>query len=160
MEELKISKSNAFKAFASADQKGKQLLKDLFGQDVLSEKITDRVRSYEDACLVEDFFPLTKNQFSFLPEKDQDSALAHHQITIIARALNEGWVPDWSDSNQYKYYPWFVWGGSGLGFSFRAYAYDRSHSSVGSRLVFKNRELAEYAGKQFITIYNHLFLIK
>lgn len=33
--------------------------------------------------------------------------IAHLQLLIIAKALNEGWTPNWSDSSQYKYYPWF-----------------------------------------------------
>jgi hypothetical protein len=160
MEELKISKANALRAFGAADKKGKQLLQDLFGKEVLGDKITDRVKSYEDACLVDNLQPVTIENFSFLAECDRESALAHHQMTIIARVLNEDWTPDWDNGNEYKYYPYFIWGGSGLGFSFCAGGCGRSGTDVGSRLVFKSRELAEYAGKQFITIYNQLFLIK
>ena len=34
--------------------------------------------------------------------------------------------------------------------------YDASYADVGSRLAFSNRDLAEYAGKQFIDIWANL----
>ncbi|MNY77977.1 hypothetical protein D3C86_2180520 [compost metagenome] len=49
--------------------------------------------------------------------------------------------------------------GSGAGFSFFDYAFDHSGSCVGSRLVFKSRELAEYAAKQFINEYKDFFTL-
>ncbi|MOA38929.1 hypothetical protein D3C78_1606660 [compost metagenome] len=49
--------------------------------------------------------------------------------------------------------------GSGAVFSFVVYAYGHSHSGVGSRLVFKSRELAEYAAKQFINEYKDFFTL-
>lgn len=80
--------------------------------------------------------------------------VAFRQIKLIAEALNEGWTPNWGDSNEYKYYPWFNMGGSsGSGFSFGGYDYDLSLSAFGSRLCFKSRELTEYAGEQFTEIY-------
>jgi hypothetical protein len=49
---------------------------------------------------------------------------------------------------------------SGSGLSYDVYDYWRAVASVGSRLCFKSRELAEYAGKQFIDIYTDFFIIK
>jgi hypothetical protein len=150
---VQISKANAFKAFRSADKSGKKLLVDLLGQDVLSEKVTDRIKSYSDACSELGILPLTISDFSALPEQDRESTYAYHQITMIVRALNEGWEPDWNDSNQYKYYPYFQ-AAAGSGFSYGVFSYVLSYSYLGSRLVFKTSELAVYAGQQFLSIYN------
>jgi hypothetical protein len=103
--------------------------------------------------------PVTIENFSFLAECDRESALAHHQMTIIARVLNEDWTPDWDNGNEYKYYPYFIWGGSGLGFSFHDHGYVLSSTLVGSRLVFKSRELARFAGTQFTEIYKEFMVI-
>lgn len=79
--------------------------------------------------------------------------LVNHQIAILlTKALNEGWTPDWSNSNEVKWYPWFDMRGPS-GFRFHGYDDWRSHSSVGSRLCFKTRELTEYAGKTFTAVY-------
>ncbi|WP_166964664.1 hypothetical protein [Yeosuana marina] len=87
--------------------------------------------------------------------------VAYRKLKLIAQALNEGWTPDWTDSNEYKYYPWFEMGSaSGVGFSYDGYDHWYSISCVGSRLCFKSRELAEYAGKQFEDIYKEFLTIK
>ena len=159
---LEIDPLNAIKAYKRADESGKRLLTDLFGEDTLKLDVKARVGSYLDACQEIGMKPLTINDFSFLPPRDRESAFAYHQLTIIAVALNEGWEPDWSNNSQYKYYPWFEYkkglAGGGSGFSFDVYVYDVSTSTVGSRLVFKSRELAEYAAKQFEDIYNKFLL--
>ncbi|MEG0929630.1 hypothetical protein [Algoriella sp.] len=83
------------------------------------------------------------------------------QSIIIAKALNEVWVPDWSDSSQYKYFPYFdMESSSAGGFVCNDYVYWNANALVGSRLCFKSRELAEYAGKQFKDIYEEHYVIK
>jgi len=79
-------------------------------------------------------------------------AASHQAVIAIAKALNEGWKPNWSNSNELKYYAYFEMGGSR---GFRYLGYDRwiSTSGVGSRLAFKSSKLAEYAGSQFTQLY-------
>lgn len=80
--------------------------------------------------------------------------VAYKMIKEIAQAFNEGWVPDWTNSNQGKYYPWFKMSSpSGGGFSYFDYASWRTDSGVGSRLCFKSSDLAKYAGQLFERIY-------
>lgn len=83
------------------------------------------------------------------------------QSIIIVKALNEGWIPDWSNSSQYKYFPWFdMENSSSGGFVYHDFVYWYTYSIVGSRLCLKSRELAEYAGKQFKEIYELHYVIK
>ena len=115
-------------------------------------------------------------------EKDPDTAdiMAYVTLRVITEALNEGWKPQFTEGER-RWYAWYdfltkeeVEGMSdeekeerrvvgrasynagaygGLVFS---YAYNVSAISVtsyGSRLAFKNEELAEYAAKQFGDIY-------
>jgi hypothetical protein len=87
---------------------------------------------------------------------------AQYQIVVIAEALNEGWKPDWGNSDESKYYPWF-WKkeksvSSGFVFDGTDYGYSRAGAGAGLRLCFKTRALAEYAGKQFIEIWNKILL--
>ncbi len=133
----------------------------------ISKKITERVKSFEDACKV---LGIDKNQFlqisSNIPQlkTEIEAYMAFIKMTIIAQALNEGWLPDWTNYNEYKYYPWFYQKKedkvSGLGLSYYDFGCTLSFTTVGSRLVFKTRELAEYAGKQFTEIYNQFLLKK
>jgi hypothetical protein len=83
-----------------------------------------------------------------------DDEVAYKMIKEIVKAFNEGWTPDWTDSSQYKYYPWFKMGSpSGGGFSYGVYGHGHAGSSVGSRLCYKSADLAKHAGQLFESIY-------
>ena len=122
------------------------------------------VKTFEDACKVEKLdakkvIPDFKNY----PVGYRKAMIAHAKLIIIAHALNRlgnngrQWKPDWNNYDQYKYYPWFEMGGSS-GFRYLVYDGWFSLSLVGSRLCFKSRELAEYAGNQFTEIYKQFML--
>lgn len=125
------------------------------------KKITERIKTIDDALNV-------------LGGNDQDAlayeilsntvgipchVIAHQGAIVFAKALNEGWTPDWSNHSEVKYYPYFEMRGSS-GFRFHGYDHWAANSNVGSRLCFKSRELAEYAGKQFQHIYKSFMVIK
>jgi hypothetical protein len=159
METLPVSKKNAVKAFREADQKGKALLKNLFGESPFNESITDRVKTFKDACEELGIIPDQMHKIHDIAlVEDAKSIIAYAKLCIITRALNEGWKPDWSNSNETKFYPWFEFK-SGVGFSFDDYGDRFSDTVVGSRLCFKSRELAEYAAKQFNDLYNEFFIL-
>lgn len=122
-----------------------------------SMKITDRVKTFEDACRIAG---VSDNMAILLKyngiDGDMIASQAHAKLTIVAKALNEGWKPDWSDKSQYKYYSWMKFT-PGVGFSYLVCVVGGTHSDVGSRLCFKTSELAKYAAEQFQDIYNDLF---
>lgn len=157
---LEIKKQNAIEAFNSADAKGKVMLTRLFGAKNLYDKITDRVKTFEDACEVVAPSEDLKAMLNYTgTDPDMISAQAYAKLIIIIRTLNEGWVPDWSDDDQPKYMPWFKHQ-SGFGLVYVDYGSWYTHSIVGSRLCFRSSQLAEYAGKQFADIYNAYLSIK
>ena len=88
--------------------------------------------------------------------------LALNKLFTIAEAWNkaDGFVPDFSDCNQDKWFPWFKYDEDAAGF---VYAYAKhaptgAYAYFGSRLCFKTSERAEQFGKQFIDLYNKVFL--
>lgn len=104
--------------------------------------------------------------------------VAFLKLRIITEALNEGWHPKFTE-DEYRYYPWFynytkeeydnfseegkrrcvgrasnyayALGGLVCSYAYSASSY--SHTYLGVRLAFSNRDLAEYAGRQFIDIW-------
>ena len=104
--------------------------------------------------------------------------VAFLKLRIITEALNEGWHPKFTE-DEYRYYPWFyiytkeeydnfseeekrrcvgraslnAHANGGLVYSNAYYASSFSYTYYGVRLAFSTRELAEYAGKQFIDIW-------
>lgn len=123
-----------------------------------------KIKTFEEACKALNILPEALPDVKTLPGKHLKAVTAFYKLTIIAEALNEGWAPDWSDHNQVKYYPWFdvvkdKKGISGFGLSYHVYDGWCSATFLGSRLCFKNRELAEYAGKKFKKLYEEFMLI-
>lgn len=113
--------------------------------------ITERIKTFTDVL---EHLNIDEDDFVDRIEDMTEDEAAYVKIKLIVRTLNEGWVPDWSNSNQYKYYPWFRMGSSsGVGFSFYVDGNGDTISNCGSRLCFKSRELAVYAGEQFENIY-------
>ena len=112
----------------------------------IEQKITDRVKTFADACSV---LGINQDIFSVSDTKDER---AYKMLKVIIKALNEGWKPNWED-NQAKWYPYFKYGCSGFGFSGSDYYYDCARTVIGSRLCFKSEKLTKYEGLQFIEIY-------
>lgn len=149
--------------------------------------ITERVKTYEDACRVLGFEPVDFNKMRYLSPVDvsrcflEKDDVAYIKLKTIAAALNEGWIPEFTNE-EYRYYPWFtfltkeelaekseewkkersLWlfgGGSytgavcGLASAYSSRAWSDSASGFSARLAVKSEELAFYFGKQFISIW-------
>jgi hypothetical protein len=146
-------------------------------QKVDNRPVTERIKTLADAMealgqgnpLVEEYIAVRDKL-----RTDAGELIAYLKLRIIVAALNEGWEPKFTE-NEYRYFPWFYFytkevydklddekkgrcvlrsGGStysGYGFVFCFANNDASFSStyVGSRLTFRTRELAAYAGRQF-----------
>lgn len=160
MRTLQIKQDSLLVAFRNAGKEGKQVLSDLFGKQVaLYDNITDRVKSFEDACQV---LGISTNvpEVKGLPRKHQKAIIANYKLIVIAEALNEGWKPNWQDSDEYKYYPWFDMSNpAGVGFSYTSHTASLTTANFGSRLCLKNRELAIYFGQTFTDLFNDSLLL-
>ena len=121
-------------------------------------KSSERIKSFEEACAELGLGPSQLPVVANLPEKDQNAIIAFYKLTIIIRALNEGWEPNWKNWDEYKYFNYFFVR-SGSGFVYSDAGYTDTAALFGSRLCFKSRELAEYALSQFKELYLQYLLI-
>ena len=148
-------------------------------QKVDNRPVTERIKTFDDACnALGDEHPLvTQYRLTAAAYKGDpmtEDFIAYLKLRIIVAALNEGWEPKFTE-DEYRYFPWFyfytkeeydklddeekgrcvlrsgVSTNSYSGFVFCYANYDASFSSTyfGSRLAFRTRELAAYAGRQF-----------
>ena len=89
---------------------------------------------------------------------------ALNELFTIAQAWNkeDGFVPDFSDWEQDKWFPWFVYDKDAAGFVFAntRNAPTDAHAHIGSRLCFKSSARAAQFGKQFIDLWNDVFLFR
>lgn len=119
--------------------------------------IKERIKTFADVL---NHFGIDETYFNKQNEDLESDEVAYRKVKLIVKALNEGWTPDWSDSDQYKYFPWFnMSSSSGAGFSYLDCDGWDAHSDVGSLLCLKNRDLAKYAGQQFESIYKEFMTI-
>lgn len=158
MKTLQISEQKARELYKSGSGELRSILEESFGKDFFSQKITDRVKTYEDACRELSMNPLDENKLMKLGLTKHD--IAYQKLVTIAKSLNEGWVPNVCDNSVYRWYPWFVTNGSPSSFAFGDSTCDYAFADAGSgsRLCFKNKELSEYCGKQFIELWKQFIL--
>lgn len=94
--------------------------------------------------------------------KHIEALIALNKLFTIAQAWNkeDGFVPDFSDWEQDKWFPWFVYDKDAAGFVCAYTNAARTHAlaAVGSRLCFKTSARAKQFGKQFEDLYNMVFL--
>lgn len=93
------------------------------------------------------------------PKKHHKAMIAYAKLLVITEALNEGWEPNWDDTNEWKYWPWFYMNKPGFRFfaSFCSYAF--TFTSGGSRLCFRTRDLSDYAAKQFLSLWKDMIVL-
>ena len=159
MKTLQIEEKHAWEMYATASPELKKILEDSLGKEFFAQKITDRIKTYEDACV---FFGVAPNALpdvnSCLAE-DRRSIIAYYKLTIITRALNEGWRPNWDNDNERKWYPYFLMSPGSFACGGTSDWRSYSDAGAGSRLCLKSEALAVYAGKQFSDLYKELMLI-
>lgn len=94
----------------------------------------------------------------------QKALIALEKLIVTAEAWNkqDGFVPDFSNRNQYKHSPGFMYNDKVAGFVYAdAYAAAaHAHAYVGSRLCFKSSERARQFGEQFIDLWNDFLLYR
>lgn len=142
--------------------------------------VTERIKTFEDACkeLGKDHALVAE----YLQVADKcvvsDDILAYLKLLIITAALNEGWEPQFT-RDEWRYFPYFylytqeeidamdeedkhrvvyrsssnAFASGGVSFASASNGSSFAYAYVGSRLAFKTRELAKYAGEQFIEIW-------
>ncbi len=147
----------SFDRYWKAEEYAKQLMETTGKEICLMEEISTYspvIDSYEAATAY-----LGKGA-----KNHQKALLALEKLIVIAEAWNkqDGFVPDFSNRNQYKYFSLFRYDNKSAGF-----VYDESYrmstdaeSALNSRLCFKTEERAEQFGKQFIDLWNDFLLYR
>ncbi len=141
----------ARRIYISANADVQDALIKIFG-DTIIQKTTAIVKSFLDACELTGI-----NAFDEKFTSGEPDEIAHRKLKVIAEALNDGWQPDWDNKSEEKHYPWFYMGSAGAGFRLGGCVFDFDASRVGSRLVFRSRELAMYAATQFLDLYKDYY---
>jgi hypothetical protein len=123
------------------------------------------IKSFEDACKKLNLDPEKLPDVTMVPEEFRKAIINGYKLYIIYKAINDGWAPNWNNSSEWKYYPWF-WVdasaalSSGFSFSTSYCHYTYASTTVGSRLCTDSSEKALYIAKTFQDEYKEFFLIQ
>ena len=128
---------------------------------------------------------LIKEYDSVNTEETSDDLVAYLQLRIITAALNEGWKPQFTKDEE-RWFPYLdlfdkdlidtfsddekdryglsLWGDVSSGakdcgctFALVDSSISREEGNCSSRLAYKSKELAEYAGTQFSSVYARFY---
>lgn len=187
---MEVKKENVLAAYETAREAGAdstmKVLEALFGKETFKPKdITERVKSFEDACReLGKSHPLVC-QYNAIDDVDTNLN-AYLKLRIICAALNEGWEPKFTE-DEVRWYPWF-WlyttqeiedmdeqekqerhlisagdyetGYAGFACARSTNAPSDAAARIGSRLCLKSEALAVYCGKQFIDLWADFNLVR
>lgn len=146
-----------------------------------TDEIIAKVRTFEDACEVLGI-AVPEGLPEILQPKNAGIVPPHivamTKLEMITAALNQGWT--WIPDGETKgWWPWFwfftqeeidkmddeekkyrciVPAGefskfAGLGYAYSDSAWSYSNAYIGSRLAYRNAELAKHSGRQFIELW-------
>lgn len=150
MKKLELSEKDALRLYPTADKAFKEMLELNFGVDFFNQKITDRIKSFDDILAI-----ANKKGYKYSPNTDDtEDEIAYKKAKLITLVLNEGWE---AKAGINRYYPYCSLS-SGFDFHGSFYEYGSVNTSSGFRLCFKNSELAVFAGKTFTEIYKKLYI--
>ncbi|MFN8317187.1 MAG: hypothetical protein U0T32_12140 [Chitinophagales bacterium] len=155
---LKLTLQKAKEMYPSASDAFKTLLEENFGKKAFAKDIIDRLDDFKDVLAYHGITEQKFNDDTFDLEYDE---MCYKALKLIVAAYNEGWTPNWKNSNEKKWQPVFDMShSSGFGFSRTDYHYRYAAARVGSRLCFKEERLLLDAVKKFEKYYRGHYVIE
>ena len=117
----------------------------------------NKVTSFEAACEIRNIDPNLLPDLEMIAEEYRKPIIAQYKLMIIRDAIVGDWRPDWNNSRQYKWYPWFYMNSSGFRFNGSDFVITHTDSAGGSRLCFQTEEQTEYCATTFLELWCDLF---
>lgn len=178
---IEVKVEDIKRAFDEANDNVKKSILTLFPQLKEALPVTDRVKTFEDACHESGIDP---EQYMSKYEDEPADVIAYMKLRVICKALNEGWEPQFTEGEE-RWNPVFLlWSkeelslmsddlkakrhlidrylGDWAGFSYSVSenVIESYVSNCASRLCLKSQQLADYCSKQFVNLWADFFLTK
>lgn len=112
------------------------------------------VTTYSKVCTKLKESQIIEEYFNNFPKEDRKKLAAFAKIKQLERFYNQGWIPNWSNTSEYKYYPYFSLSSGGCLWFNGSLSYDSGFSELCG--VYKTSEISNFVGKTYIDIYKDL----
>lgn len=162
MKPLQIEESKARQLYKTAPIEFKQVLEDTFGKDFFFQKITDRIKGWEDVAKEKGLHPVNDLPFPNPKNDYQEGVNAFAVCTLAREVLNEGFRSDFGNNTRYVLYPDVHTDNSrpsGFRLSFDVITRTCAYAVAGARLEFVDRATAKHFFECFLEHYEKLILI-
>ncbi len=131
--------------------------------EIEKKKSMEDLKTFEDCCIATGRDPEAIQKIFDLIKMVVPKIVADSKLAIVIEAINKSIEPDWSNWNEWKYFPRFKVvkdksKPSGFGLSYYDYFNSLTYTLVGSRLTFRSLEGLRYAWKQFPDLYEAVYL--
>lgn len=143
--------------YKTASPADKLILEDKYGKEFFTKNILDEENPYEAACAMQGLDPIDELPFADPKNTRQEAANAYVKLDIIAEALRDGVLLDFTPGNQQdKWWPWFNQYKPGSGFRFDGSGRVWSASSAfgGARLAVYTKAKSDEFGTKCLDIWN------
>lgn len=116
---------------------------------------TNQIKSYKDITSFEkacEHQNINVSDFNSKLEGLAKDEIAFIKLKIIVKAIRSfnNWVPNWSDSNEYK---WRIWFDVEKGFSYCDTNFNTTVTNVPSALYVENEEQSQFLGNTFLDLF-------
>ena len=102
---LELKKENALKAYREGSKADKDLLNRLYGKQLFANPL-ETLFSFEHVCVFANVNPASYYIQPDMPE-DARHNVFENKLALIYRVFNGDWKPDFSNTNQKKWFLWF-----------------------------------------------------
>jgi hypothetical protein len=145
---MKLTKEMAVRLYPKSEDWFKEVLEKEFNRETFLGADFRNLKSFDDCCRL---CGTTEEEFEKKwSEINVDfQTIAFERLKIINQAINQEWVPDHFDTNQYKWAPWFTVSSSGFGFAGSFCRCGSAGAFVVFRLCFESEEKSNHAGRHF-----------
>jgi len=110
--------------------------------------------TYPEVCKRLGEKEITLKDFKQFDEDLSKKLLNTAIINQLVKYFNQGWKPNWKDTDEYKWYPYYTLNNKGGLVFYHSFVYhSRFCGSVG---LFKTKEICDFIGKTFIDIYEKI----
>lgn len=149
---MEITAAEAKRLYEQSNEAGKKILIEKFGEPFFSIKWPSTI---EEIIELANPGENERNLLSYDGIKPRMIGAKNHLLAeMICDVLNGDWKQDLSDKNQRRWFPLFD--PQGVGFSDSVYDNWFAYTTAGSRLCFKDKATADYAGQTFPEIFRAL----
>ena len=157
MKTIKLEDSTAKEIYKTASSELKIILEENFGKSFFIKSLKDKIKNEEQISWEEIAEEKGIHPVNSLPYRNPQSKLERHlnasfKINHISEVLNDGFVFDWLNDNQYKYYPYFKKSSSGWMVCDCRYGHYSTDMGFGI-FYYKDSKTTLYAANQFLNIY-------